>query len=261
MVITLKEGTMEERLPGQCAALTKAGDPCRNQASEGSIYCHIHGADSGTVQAVKSAAAKAPKAAKQAAAKAKTQASKAKKATAAKASSAKATTSKAVSASSKEAEQAAQAVTDEVKRLSDQAKKQGHKAVSSINPSSLAEVLRANIHALAAYVPSDTLREMLLDLETATSADLVDPQTWIGLLSIIMRNTQAETKKLLERAGEKVSFVPGANMLFQLGASVVESPADLLDVETWKGAAVVLNSAFKANLEAARRALGRASEA
>jgi hypothetical protein len=249
---------MEERLPGQCAALTKAGDPCRNQAIEGSIYCHIHGANAGSVQdgigAVKAAAAKAPKAAKKTTAKVKAEASKSKKATAAKASAANATTSK-------EAEKAAQAVTDEVKRLSDQAKKQGSKSVRSINPTSLAEVLRANIHALAEYVPSDTLREMLLDLETATSAELIDPQTWIGLLSIIMRNTQAETKKLLERAGEKVSFVPGAEMLFQLGASVVESPADLLDMETWKGAAIVLNSAFKANLDAARRALGRESEA
>ena len=33
---------MSEQSPKRCAATTKAGKPCKNYASEGSDYCHIH---------------------------------------------------------------------------------------------------------------------------------------------------------------------------------------------------------------------------
>jgi len=45
------------------------------------------------------------------------------------------------------------------------------------------------------------------------------------------------------------------DMVTQFGTSVIESPGDLLDVETWKGGAVVLNAAVQANVSALRRRL------
>lgn len=33
---------MSDQSPARCAAMTKAGNPCKNRASDGSVYCHIH---------------------------------------------------------------------------------------------------------------------------------------------------------------------------------------------------------------------------
>lgn len=120
------------------------------------------------------------------------------------------------------------------------------------NADALLAMMQQNAATLAKYVPSQTVRDIIDNLEGTKTSDLLDPETWKGLWYILNYSMQGQAKGVMEKVAEKLSVIPGADLMMQFGASVMESPGELLNVETWKGMFVVLNAAVEANVEAVK---------
>lgn len=116
----------------------------------------------------------------------------------------------------------------------------------------LLAMMQQNAAMLAKYLPSQTVRDIIDNLEGTTTKDLLDPETWQGLWYILNYSMQGQAKDVMTQIAEKLSVIPGADMMMQFGQSVMESPGELLNVETWKGMFVVLNAAVEANVEAVK---------
>lgn len=119
--------------------------------------------------------------------------------------------------------------------------------------SALLNVLKANAEQLAAYLPVELIRDIIRNLEGTKKEDLFDPETWKGLWYILTYSFSTQSKAALEEVAKRLSVIPGMDMMLQFTQSVFESPRDLLSVDTWKGAAIVLNAAVHANLSSLRR--------
>jgi len=124
----------------------------------------------------------------------------------------------------------------------------------------LLAMMQQNAAAVAKYLPSQTIRDIIDNLEGTTSKDLLDPETWQGLWYILNYAVQGQAKGAMEKIAEKLNVIPGADLMMQFGQSVMESPGELLNVETWKGMVVVLNAAVGANVEAVKGKLKGKSE-
>jgi hypothetical protein len=249
--------------PVQCQALTKQGDQCRLNAIEGSPYCRRHGgveagAPAAKGSAGKSAAAKSP-AAKSAGVKASA------KPVAPKTAAPKQPAPDANAASAEEEarlERArVEALAASLNKIADEVAKQDPKYTPPpFSPQALRKVLKANMETLATFMPLSLVNDILRNLEGTKPGDLLDPEMWKGLWYILNYTAQMQTKSVLEAIGRKLDFVPGMDLVTQFSVSVVESPGDLLDVETWKGAAVILNAALMANASALKRKVLGGSE-
>ncbi len=227
----------------QCQAITKGGDQCRNRAAEGSNFCAIH-------QKAGARAAGADKPAKAAK-------SSAKSAAAPKAAQA----AKPTQASAAAQREQVEAVADELNKLAEEVRAKDPKYTPPpFSPEALRKVLKANLDTLAAYMPIDLARDIIHNLEGTKPSDLLDPETWKGLWYILHYTATEQAKGLSAEAYKRIAALPGLELVTQFGQSVYESPGDLLDVETWKGAAVVLNAAVTANLSAIKRRLMGAGE-
>jgi len=149
-----------------------------------------------------------------------------------------------------------QAVAQEFNRMADEVRRKDPQyAPPPFSAEALTRVLKTNLNTIAACLPLDVARDILRNLEGTKPSDLLDIETWKGLWYIIHYTAQGQAKELVEEIGKRLSFIPGMDMVTQFGTSVIESPGDLLDVETWKGGAVVLNAAVQANVSALRRRL------
>ena len=216
---------MDEMEPGaaapeeerQCAAITKAGTRCTHHALPGLDYCGVH------------------------------------KQLAEAAEQASALTGEALAAA--EAERAKmQTMAAELNRVAAEiAARDKSFRPPPYSPQALAALIRSSKDRLAAFLPVDFLREIAHNLEGTKPEDLADPETWKGLWYILTYTLQLRTKEAVEAVGKRLDFIPGMDLMTQFSASIVESPRDLLDVNTWKGGLVVLNAAVQAQLDSARR--------
>lgn len=123
------------------------------------------------------------------------------------------------------------------------------------NADALLAMMQQHAATLAKYLPSQTVRDIIDNLEGTTSKDLLDPETWQGLWYILNYSMQGQAKGAMEKIAERLSIIPGADLMMQFGQSVMESPGELLNVETWKGMFTVLNAAVGANVEAVKEKL------
>jgi hypothetical protein len=254
--------------PVQCQALTKQGDQCRLNAVEGSLYCRRHGGVAAGAPAAKGAAATSPAAKSPAAKSASSKGAGVKdsaKPGAAKPVAPKAAAPEANAAAAEEEarlERArVEALAASLNKIADEVAKQDPKYTPPpFSPQALRKVLKANMETLATFMPLSLVNDILRNLEGTKPGDLLDPEMWKGLWYILNYTAQMQTKSVLEAIGRKLDFVPGMDLVTQFSVSVVESPGDLLDVETWKGAAVILNAALMANASALKRKVLGGSE-
>jgi hypothetical protein len=146
------------------------------------------------------------------------------------------------------------AVADELNKIAEDLKKERPEYTPPpFSASALRKVLKENVHILASYMPSQTAKDLIHNLEGTRKEDLLDPETWKGLWYILNFTLQTQSKAALEEVGRRLAFVPGMDMMVQFGTSVIDSPGDLLDVETWKGAATILNATVMANASSLKR--------
>ncbi len=198
--------------PGQCAALTKSGDRCRNRVMEGSSYCRIHG----QMAVAADAAASAP-----------------------------ADTVTSGGAHSQIGEYA-----QEIREES------GYQA-PPFCPQMLADLLKGTADKLAAWLPTELIRDIAQGLEGTKMEDLLDPETWKGLWYLLNYSAATGAKDVLDETAKRLSMIPGADMMVQFAESVIESPRDLLSLDTWKGAAVILSAVVQSTATSVKqRVLG-----
>jgi hypothetical protein len=124
------------------------------------------------------------------------------------------------------------------------------------SPQALVALLQQSAEKLAGKVP--VLGELYHNLEGTKPEDLVDPETWKGLWYILNYTAQAQSKQTIDAVVERLARLPGGGTLLIVKSQIEStSPKDLLDVETWKGAWVILNAAVQAQAnEVKRRVLG-----
>lgn len=128
------------------------------------------------------------------------------------------------------------------------------------SPQALLALLHQNAEKLADKVP--VVGELRRNLEGTKPEDLVDPETWKGLWYILNYTAQAQSKQTIDAVVERLARLPGGGMLLVVKSQIEStSPKDLLDIETWKGAWVILNAAVQAQAgEVRRRVRGETEE-
>ena len=199
--------------PGQCAAMTKSGDRCRNHVVAGSHYCRIH----------KQMAEPAEPTANERAASV---------------------------VDSDGAESDIGAYAKEIKESS------GYQA-PPFCPQILADMLKGAADRLTAWLPTELIKDIAQGLEGTKMEDLLDPETWKGLWYLLNYSAATGARDVLDETARRLSFIPGADMAVQFAESVIESPRDLLSLDTWKGAAVILSAVVQSSASSVKqRVLG-----
>ena len=131
------------------------------------------------------------------------------------------------------------------------------------SPQALLTMVQENLKRITGEVHLPIVEELINNLKGTRPEDLVDPETWKGLWYILNYTAQAESKQALERLEKQIATLPGGQTMIDLKSNLEgTSPADLLDINTWKGAWVVINSAVWAQAEELQRNLagkGKAS--
>jgi hypothetical protein len=120
------------------------------------------------------------------------------------------------------------------------------------SPGAMLALLQQNAEKLADKVP--VVGELRRNLEGTKPEDLVDPETWKGLWYILNYTAQAQTRQTIDTLVARLAQLPGGGTLLVVKSQVEStSPKDLLDIETWKGAWVILNAAVQAQADGVRR--------
>lgn len=118
------------------------------------------------------------------------------------------------------------------------------------SPQALLALVQENLRRVTSDVHLPVVEELVNNLKGTKPEDLVDPETWKGLWYILNYTAQAESKQALEQLEQRIAALPGGQTLVDLKNNLEgASPSDLLDVNTWKGAWVVLTSAVQAQAE------------
>ncbi len=205
----------------QCAATTKSGERCKNRTVADSPFCRVHQMQAAATAPDTHAAPPAADHAARAADRAQVE-----------------------------------AVAEELNKLADEMRaKVPEYTPPPFSPAAMANVLKANLEQLSAYLPVGLVKEIIHNLEGTTKEDLLDPDTWKGLWYILTYSLSTQSKSVLEEVARRLTVIPGMDMVLQLGQSVWESPGDLLSVDTWRGAALILSAAVRANVSGIKRRL------
>lgn len=126
------------------------------------------------------------------------------------------------------------------------------------SPQAMLALLRQGVGRAASAVHVPLLQELRQNLEGTTPQDLVDPDTWKGLWYIMNYTAQAQSRQALEKFEERLAALPGGQVLLDLKSGLEgTSPRDLFDINTWRGALVILDATVRAQVsELARKVTG-----
>ncbi len=222
-----------------CAATTKAGNPCKNYAAAGSAYCHVHQSWAEKRQTVEEEE------------------------------------DAAVAESGRQSQrQALLAELDELVSELRQTIPSSRSDVTAYTPLIFLTYMRENVSKLA----PDIQLGILESLAEMTVEDLVDPDTWKGMVYMAGYSARFRASQVKEKMNEQLPapFQPDSMIeyvkkhvdRFTPGVvkGVVETfegatKEDLLDIETWKGLWYMLNYSFQFQVNQLRaRVLGETAE-
>ena len=182
----------------RCAALTKAGTPCKNYVMPGSAYCRVHQPPGETP------AAKTPP-------------------------------PPAAEASLDAAE--LQEVLEELNRLAAELKRlTPDYSPPPFSPKKLRNLLKKKLSNLAPANRLETLQDLQASFQGATPKDFLYPETWQGLWYIINHLIEEESGPMREKIAARIASLPGGNLTLVMKDSIQDTPPkEFLDLETWKG--------------------------
>ena len=124
------------------------------------------------------------------------------------------------------------------------------------SPQALLALVQENLKRVTGEIHLPIVEELINNLKGTKPEDLVDPETWKGLWYILNYTAQAESKQVLEKLEQQIAALPGGQSVLDFKNNLEgTSPADLLDINTWKGAWVVVNSAVWAQADELQRNL------
>lgn len=217
---------MTTNLTPQCAATTKSGQPCRNKARPGSSYCATHQ----TLAAPDNAGETAP----------------------------------AVAEPTPEDSRAQlDALMAQLNGIAADIQKEAPTFTPPpFSPSALIALVRDNIERFAPGVRLEIVDELRRNLQGTSPKDLLDPETWKGLWYVLNYTARGQVQQLSDGVLERLMKLPGMAVLSDLKSGLEgASPKDFLDIDTWKGAWIILNAAVQAQVsEVKRRVLGSSDD-
>lgn len=217
-----------------CGATTKAGDPCKNNAQEGSDYCHIHRNYRPTVAPLSASTSQpAPAAAQPTAA-----------------------------ASGMDREEFRKLVA-ELNDLAEQLR--GIDARFTPPPltlEGLGALLQENIYRFTPQAQREIIDTLRSSFAGTTKDDLVNPETWKGFWFVLNYMAQNQKQEAMEKVSRQLERIPGFALLGDLAAGLKDAkPSDFLEPETWKGLYYILNYSAKTQVEQMKqRILGQDEE-
>ena len=116
----------------------------------------------------------------------------------------------------------------------------------------LLELLKKNGQRFKPEIHSGLLRDLQTSLEGASAKDLLDLETWKGLWFVLNYSLQHESAGMRE----KLAALPGAGLLNDIrGMFSGARPADLLEIDTWKGMWFLLNYSAQNQIESVKQRL------
>lgn len=116
----------------------------------------------------------------------------------------------------------------------------------------LLELLKKNGQRFKPEIQSGLLRDLQASLEGASAKDLLDLETWKGLWFVLNYSLQNESAGI----GEKLAALPGVGLLNDMrGMLSGARPADLLEIDTWKGMWFLLNYSAQNQIESMKQRL------
>ncbi|MBI3957269.1 MAG: hypothetical protein HY328_00570 [Chloroflexi bacterium] len=208
-----------------CGALTKAGESCKNNAQEGSDYCHIH--RNYAPATVESAAPAQPQpAAPQA-------------------------------ASGIDREEFRKLVA-ELNGLAEQLRAiDARFTPPPLTLEGLGTLLQENIYRFTPQAQREIIDTLRSSFAGTTKEDLVNPETWKGFWFVLNYMAQNQKQEVLAKINRQLERIPGFALLGDLAAGLKDAkPSDFLEPETWKGLYYILNYSAKTQIEQMKRRAG-----
>ncbi|MCB8968814.1 MAG: hypothetical protein H6660_18185 [Ardenticatenaceae bacterium] len=122
------------------------------------------------------------------------------------------------------------------------------------SPLNLLKLLRENIDRFTPDVQLNLLRELQDSLQGASPKDMLDPDTWKGLVYLLTYSLQNESAALRGRVNKHLVKLPGGETLVSLQEMLEgSSPKDLLDPDTWKGMWYLVNYSLQTQAQDVKR--------
>lgn len=198
-----------------CGALTKAGDPCKNNAQEGSDYCYIHRtyqpAGAATTSATPHPASAAP---------------------------------------GMEREEFRKLVA-ELNALSEQLNAIDTRFIPpDLTLQGLGKLLQENIYRFTPQAQREIIDTLRSSFAGTTKEDLVNPETWKGFWFVLNYMAQNQKQEAMEKVNRQLERIPGFALLGDLAAGLKDAkPSDFLEPDTWKGLYYILDYSAKTQIE------------
>ena len=211
-----------------CGAITKAGDPCKKNAQEGSDYCHIHRNYQPVVTPSPAPAAPQP----------------------------------ASPTSGMDREEFRKLVA-ELNALAEQLRGLDARFTPpDLTLEGLGKLLQENIYRFTPPAQREIIDTLRSSFAGTTKEDLVNPETWKGFWFVLNYMAQNQKQEAMEKVSRQLERIPGFALLGDLAAGLKEAkPSDFLEPDTWKGLYYILNYSAKTQIEQLKqRILGHEQE-
>lgn len=206
-----------------CGALTKTGDPCKNNALDGSAYCRVHRNYTPPAQASPPVAPSG--------------------------------------LSSMDREEFRQLVA-ELNALAEQLRAiDARYNPPPLTLEGLGNLLIENIYRFSPQAQREIIDTLRSSFAGTTKEDLVNPETWKGFWYVLNYMAQNQKQEALEKINSQLEKVPGFALLGDLAAGLKDAkPSDFLEPETWKGLYYILSYSAKMQLEEVKKRIRGAEE-
>lgn len=206
-----------------CGALTKAGEPCKNNALDGSDYCYPHRnySPASTPIAVDNSGP-----------------------------------------TSQEREEFRR-LAAELNALAEQLRAIDTRFIPPpLTVEGLGKLLQENIYRFTPQAQREIIDTLRAGFAGTTKEDLLNPETWKGFWYVLNYMAQNQKQEALEKLNRQLERIPGFALLGDLAAGLKDAkPSDFLEPETWKGLYYILNYSARTQIEQMKqRILGQDEE-
>ncbi len=124
------------------------------------------------------------------------------------------------------------------------------------SPLNLLTLIRQNINRFTPEAQRELLHQLQESLQGASVKDMLDPDTWKGLLFLLVHSLQSETEAVRGRVNQQLLRLPGGETVVSMQEMLQGASAkDLLDPETWKGMWYLVNYSLQNQAQEVKRRL------
>jgi hypothetical protein len=204
----------------QCQATTQAGTQCKRNAQEGSAYCYTHRNYAAGAETPPAAEPK-PKASK---------------------------------AELNEISSELKDLTDKLNEMASKLENRTNYTPPPYSPQALLGLFRENVHRFSPDIQPEVLETLKEGVKDTSPKEWLDPETWKGMWYLLNYSLAAEEDEtLMGTFWRKLTSLPGGSLLAELRMAFEgTTKEDLMDLDTWKGAWMVLSYSMQERAEGLR---------